>query len=157
MPDKEIVAKKGYKLTPANLRFIKAYADFRSPTCGNGSKSYLVAYPNGTINSARQSACTLLKKEAIQNALSDEMEVNGFNDIIVDRALLRTIRQNKELSPKVQAIKEYNRLRKRIDNQESNTNINIGFSLTQLFEEANNVKEQKSKRDVIDFDLNAMD
>jgi hypothetical protein len=114
-------------------------------------------YPNAQYDSARNFASGLLKREDIQGAIQTEMRISGFNDIVVDRELLHTAKQRKELSPKVQAIKEYNRLRKRIDDKTGPSNINIGFSLTQLFEEANNVKEQKSERDVIDFDLNAME
>jgi hypothetical protein len=139
---------------PRHRAFIEAYTNFGNrKTCGNATQSYLAAFPDVAYNTAMTHSMRLLRREDVQEAIQTVLADRGFNDIVADRELLRVMTQNKDLSPKVTAIKEYNKLKKRVS--EGGTNINIGFSLGDLFERAANVKDQV-KRDVIDIDLSAV-
>lgn len=144
-----VTAEKGLGIR--KQAFVKAYTDFQSATFGNAKRSYMVANPHVKENTAEAAACMLMKDDQIKLAIEDSIAIQGFNDVVVDKELFSVIKQKIELPAKVQAIKEYNKLRKRTDDGKG-TNINIGFSLGALFEASQNVKEQ-SRRDVIDINL----
>jgi phage terminase small subunit len=86
---------------------------------GNGVKSYCKAYgldPNDfkEYNSAKTRAYELLTNVDILSCINEQLEEAGLNDNFVDKQLLFAIMQNADLSSKVKAISEYNKLKARI-------------------------------------------
>ena len=139
---------------PINVRrFVAEYTKVGSKTCGNAVKAYQVIFPDTKYTSCANRAHNLLKMPQVQRAVEKRLSMQGWNNVLVDSELLYVIEQRQELPSKVRAIEEYNRLQERIKGK-GDTNINIGLSLTALFNEAASVKEKKDERDVIDFDLN---
>ena len=151
----ELIEKPKKEISPElRLRhraFIQAYTTIGLSTFGNGTRAYLVAFPDVQESTANVKACQLMKRDYIKQAVASALDCQGFNDITVDGELLSVIKQDKELAPKVQAIKEYNKLRERV--REKGSTINIGFSLGSLFEAAKNQQNVKEQREVIDINL----
>lgn len=94
---------------------------------GNGTQSYIEAFdvkivkkPNHdsddnemTYEMVRFAAHKLLTKANILKRINEIFESRGLNDAFVDKQLEVVITQNAEFSPKVKAIAEYNKLKKR--------------------------------------------
>lgn len=86
---------------------------------GSGVEAYGEAYgvdltnPKN-YNSAKSAAWRLLTNDDILSRINEELEDAGLNDNFVDKQLLFAITQNADLSSKVKAIGEYNKLRSRI-------------------------------------------
>ena len=106
------------KLTPKQELFCITFA---SPTefFGNGLQSYAFAYgidlnTKGNINTAKSNAYKLLTKTYITKRIAELIDENGLNDVNVDKQLLIAVQQCADFSSKVAAIREYNKLRKRI-------------------------------------------
>lgn len=94
---------------------------------GNGTQSYLEAYePDQTkpnwYEVAAASASRLLKNVKVIARINAILEETGFNDAHIDKQLSFLISQHADFQSKLGAIREYNKLKKRID---SNSNINI--------------------------------
>ena len=107
------------KLTPKEELFCQFYAGDRD-FFGNGVQSYIEAYAiditqKGAYNTARVSAHNLLTKPNIIKRINDILEDGVLNDIFVDKQLAFTISQHGDLRAKVSGIKEYNALKKRVD------------------------------------------
>lgn len=86
---------------------------------GNGVKAYCQAYglDENNIqkyNIAKKGASELLTKSNILSCINEQLDEAGLNDSFVDKQLLFAISQNADLSSKVKAISEYNKLRQRI-------------------------------------------
>lgn len=86
---------------------------------GNGVQSYIEAYDidtsvKGAYNTAKANAHRLLTKADILKYIDEIFETRGLNDIFVDKQLEKLITQDAELSTKMKAITEYNKLRGRI-------------------------------------------
>lgn len=92
-----------------------------SPTefYGNGVQSYAAAYNldigNPTqYNSAKARASILLSQVNIMTRINDLIEHTGFNDENADKQLYFLLMQSADFHAKLGAIKEYNKLKKRI-------------------------------------------
>ena len=88
---------------------------------GNGVHSYQQAYGEHiSYDVAKVCAHKLLTNANILKRIDDLIEIT-MNDQMVDKELSKVIKQDAEFSSKVAAIREYNRLRKRIDDKQQNT------------------------------------
>jgi phage terminase small subunit len=106
------------KLNPKQELFCKLYASDRD-FFANGVQSYIEAYDidtnePGAYNGARASASKLLTNTAILTRINEILELEGLNDVFVDKQLNFLITQNADLSTKARAINEYNKLKSRI-------------------------------------------
>lgn len=106
------------ELTLKQEEFCKAYVskDF----FGNGTQAYLEVYgykdEDGntiTYESAKSAASRLLTFDNILKKINSLLEEGGFNEQNVDKQHLFLINQFADLKTKMNAIKEYNRLRER--------------------------------------------
>jgi len=97
--------------------FCQLFASDREFFC-NGVQSYLEAYdlPTSKYKSAASRATMLLKQQNIQKRINDLIELGDLNDGMVDKQLAKVIAQDIHFPAKVQAIREYNALKKRITN-----------------------------------------
>jgi len=87
---------------------------------GNGVKAYCIAFDidmedTRKYNSARVKASDLLTKVNIYTRIDEILGDMGLNDQVVDKELLKVIMQIGDMSSKVKAIAEYNKLRSRIE------------------------------------------
>jgi len=124
LPEKD---KKTHKnLNLVQERFCKLYATERE-FFGNGVETYVEVYnidkkkPNW-YQVACQSASRLLSNAKIINRINDLLEETGFNDVAIDKQLSFLIHQHADFSSKLGAIKEYNKLKKRIEEKEAKFN-----------------------------------
>lgn len=86
---------------------------------GNGTEAYIEAYSidltkKGAYESARSGASRLLTKDNILKRINELLDNEGLNNGFVDKQLLFILTQNADFGAKIQAIKEYNKLRQRI-------------------------------------------
>lgn len=86
---------------------------------GNGTEAYIEAYNidltrKGAYEGARASASRLLTNANILNRINELLDNQGLNNEFVDKQLLFILTQNADFGAKIQAIKEYNKLRQRI-------------------------------------------
>ena len=115
-------------ITPPQEAFCQLFASDRE-LFGNGVQSYIeafeievVAKPNPksanyakqkTYNACRYAAHQLLTNPNILRRVNEIFEGRGLNDAFVDKQLEKVITQDAEFNPKVRAIQEYNKLKKR--------------------------------------------
>jgi hypothetical protein len=98
---------------------------------GNGVQSYIEAFDvvivkgksrgetddnEMTYEAAKAQAHILLTNVDILRRINEIFESRGLNDEFVDKQLEVVITQNAEFSPKIKAISEYNKLKKRTTN-----------------------------------------
>jgi len=107
------------KLTLKQIKFCEEYIT-PGEFFGNGFHSYVISYnvnlnEPGANTRARTGASTLLTKHHILDYVSFLMEDVGFNDANMDKELFFVSKQNADLTAKVNAIKEYNKLKGRIE------------------------------------------
>lgn len=108
---------------------------------GNGTQCYLEVYgykddenqAKITYETARANASRLLTKANIINRINELLETGGFNDQNIDKQHLFLINQFADLKTKIAAIKEYNTLKRRVENK-----IEIGLPIKELSETLNN-------------------
>lgn len=114
------------QMSPEEEQFCILWASDRE-FFGNGTQSYIEAFdvkivkkpdPESqdnemTYEMVRYHAHKLLTKANILNRINEIFESRGLNDAFVDKQLEVVITQNAEFSPKVKAIAEYNKLKKR--------------------------------------------
>ncbi len=91
---------------------------------GNGTQAYIEAYDvdvtkKGAYDVARACASENLAKPNINARITELIDSAGLNDHNVDKQLLVAIQQNAEFGSKVSAIREYNKLKARIKNDDS--------------------------------------
>jgi phage terminase small subunit len=113
MPKK--IRKTETKLNPRQEMFCQLYASDRE-FFGNGTQSYIEAFdltPN-RYGTARTNASLLLTKTNILKRIDELLEIY-INDQVVDKELGFVVLQKADLSAKVAAIREYNKLKKRVD------------------------------------------
>lgn len=85
----------------------------------NGVQSYLEVYdidrskPNW-YKTACVCASKLLSNAKVYNRINELLDANGLNDAFVDKQLLFLVSQQADLTAKGAAIREYNKLKKRI-------------------------------------------
>jgi phage terminase small subunit len=97
---------------------------------GSGVEAYAEAYRldlgnQKEYNTAKSNAYKLLTNAYVLIRINEELEDAGLNDNFVDKQLLFAITQNADLSSKVKAISEYNKLKQRIVAKTENKNENI--------------------------------
>lgn len=108
----------------------------------NGTDAYAGAYGFDLVSNPKDvSQCAvganrLLKDTKILLRINELIDLTGLNDEYVDKQLLFAITQNADLNSKVQAIKEYNNLRNRIQKKQMEIEIR---NLKNQMEENNNI------------------
>lgn len=105
------------KLNPKQELFCKYYVS--EEFFGNGVRAYCRAYGLdenniSKYNIAKKGASELLTNSNILTRINEELDSAGLNDSFVDKQLLFAISQNADMSSKVKAISEYNKLKSRI-------------------------------------------
>lgn len=117
------------KLTMKQKLFGEYYLEFRGNAtkaareAGYSARNYKVLQRMGSENLSKP-----LVKAYIRYLLKDE----GLNDEYVDRELLVAIRQDTQISGKVQGIKEYNKIRGRYSPEERETTHKFDLTDEQL-------------------------
>lgn len=82
----------------------------------NAARSYLAVYPGcRDLTVARSAAPELLATVSVRTRIRELLESAGFNDEAVDGRLNDHIQQDQDRAVSVSAIREYNRLKKRVD------------------------------------------
>lgn len=121
------IEKKNDKLSLCQKEFCNLYISNDTELYGNGALCYLEAYgaeyfakykKQMLYNVAASSAYQLLKKPSIYNYINSLLQIGGFNNENVDKQHLFLLNQHSDLKTKLGAIKEYNTLKKRIDNNQ---------------------------------------
>lgn len=106
------------KLNPKQELFCQLYATDRE-FFANGVQAYIEAYnPDTSKPNWYKTACArasqLLSNLKVLRRINELLELRGLNDAYVDKQLEFLITQNSELSTKLAAVKEYNKLKSRI-------------------------------------------
>ncbi len=86
---------------------------------GNGVSAYMEIYDidtekPGWYKTACVCASQLLSNPKVFNRINALLEQDGLNDQFVDKQLLYVISQQSDITNKISAIKEYNKLKQRI-------------------------------------------
>lgn len=118
----ETTNKTSNKLTLKQDLFCKYFSGALKTdeyTFGNGSESYIQTYRTKNLEYARFAAHRLLTNQKIIDRINELLEEQGFNNENVDKQHLFLINQNADLRAKLGAISEYNKLRKRIDKNQT--------------------------------------
>lgn len=79
----------------------------------NGTKTALELYDTKSENVAKVIASQNLTKLNFKEAIISELDQRGLTDELLDQELKRVVIQNKQLSPKISAIIEANKLKRR--------------------------------------------
>jgi hypothetical protein len=113
------------KLNPKQEQFCQLYASDRE-FFGNGVESYIEVYKPDTskmgwYNSACSSASRLLRSVKVCERINEILEVNGLNDQAVDKQLSFLVTQHADFGAKLGAIREYNKLKKRVTDRMEHT------------------------------------
>lgn len=112
--DKEI------ELTLKQKKFCEVYVS--QEFFANGVQSYIESYDidtskHGAYNSARVSASELLTNPNILLYINHLLDLTGLNDTFIDKQLTLLITQNADFGSKLGAIKEYNKLKQRVEDK----------------------------------------
>jgi hypothetical protein len=132
--------EKEKPLNPNQMKFCYLYA--ANKECyGNAIKSYAIAYEREITKESYQSIAASASQELtnfkIQKKIHDIL-IGQFKDDVVDREHVRVILQDGEMGAKVQAIREYNKLKQRVTDK---MEVHNTFSLTELL----NAKHDEQK------------
>ena len=105
-------------LNPKQEYFCELFASNRE-FFGNGVQSYIESYQpdqtkKGWYNVARSRASELLTSPNILNRINELLDLGPLNNEFVDKQLGFVITQNADFPSKVAAIREFNKLKKRI-------------------------------------------
>ena len=116
--DVKAIVPKSEKLTPKQEYFAQLYASDRE-FFGNGVESYIEAYDfdmtkKNAYNVAGSAASRLLRNVRVLARINEIMELGNLNDEFVDKQLAFVITQNADFGAKIQGIREYNKLKRRI-------------------------------------------
>jgi len=106
--------------TPQQEMFCQLYAGDRE-FFGNGVQSYIEAYDvdvgkgkgQTSYEACKVFAHRLLTNQKILKRINEIFEGRGLNDAFVDKQLEKLVTQDAEFRPKLGAIVEYNKLKKR--------------------------------------------
>ena len=131
------ILKNEYGLTQQEETFCQLFSN--DPThYGSGIMSYCTA--NGIkhkyiehlrmtdrkgYNVIKSAASSWLTRTDLCNRIAMLLELNGWNNDNVDKQLLSVINQHEDRTSKIQAIKEYNILMKRIETKVENNIYNL--------------------------------
>lgn len=115
------MAEKVKRLTPKQELFCQLYSSDKE-FFGNGVESYAEAFDidislPGQYNVAKVGAYRLLTTPYVLERINKLLELGPLNDTSVDKQLGFVIAQNADLGSKVAAIREYNKLKKRINDK----------------------------------------
>lgn len=110
-------------LNPKQEKFCQLYAT-DAEFFGNGVQAYIEAYEPSTskknwYKAACASASRLLSNAKVCNRINQILEESGFNDVAVDKQLAFLLTQHADFKAKLGAIKEYNKLKARINDTPS--------------------------------------
>lgn len=109
-------------LTPQQEIFCQNFV-LREEFLGNGTRAYADAYgieqEGNWWKTCAAGASRLLKSVKIANRIGDILKI-VMNDAIVDNELGYVIAQKSDLNSKVAAIREYNKLKKRVSDLQIN-------------------------------------
>lgn len=111
-------------VSPQEEKFCRIYASDKE-FFGNGVQSYIEAFNidvgkgvgKRSYEYCRWAASNLLRRRYILDRINDAFEASGLNDSFVDKQLEKLITQDAEFRPKLGAIQEYNKLKKRTSDQ----------------------------------------
>jgi hypothetical protein len=111
--------QKKDKLTLKEDAFCRMYVTADVEFFGNGTQSYLEVYNpshegKNWYDNASAAASEMLRKPKIYNRINELLDSNGLNDQNVDKQLLFLVNQHEDKNVKAAAIREYNKLKKRI-------------------------------------------
>ncbi len=111
----------GSSLNLRQEKFCQLYATDKE-FFGNGAESYLAVYDiDQNKPNWYQVACTnasrLLSNAKVVARINEILQQTGFNDAFVDRELSFLISQHADFQTKLGAIKEYNKLKQRIQDK----------------------------------------
>lgn len=142
----------GRALTPQQEKFCQLYASHRE-FFGNGVQSYIKAYDidvgqgegQQSYNSCRSTASEMLTNPNILARVNEIFEERGLNDMFVDKQLLFLITQHADLRVKLEAIKEYNRMRGRT-NKDEKQDIALAM-IKAAHERADRIGEERDKNE----------
>lgn len=103
---------------PKQELFCQLYSSDRE-FFGNGTQAYIEAYDmdmskKNAYKVAQAAASRLLTNVKVLKRINELLELRGLNDAFIDKQLEFLVTQNAELSTKLSAIKEYNKLKSRI-------------------------------------------
>lgn len=112
-------------LTLRQEKFCQNYVSSDKELFGNGTRSYIEAYGytdeegNRIFNYASVMVCAsrLLRNVKVTNRINQLLETGGFTAENVDKQHLFLINQHSDFKTKLGAIKEFNLLKKRVDNK----------------------------------------
>jgi hypothetical protein len=126
-------------------QFCKVYVS-ETEFFGNGTQSYIEVYKPKRVGnwyrSSQVSASRLLSNPIIIDRINELLQLQGLNDTAVDKQLSFIIAQYSDLTNKMAAIREYNKLKQRIvDKTDITGDIKISFDSSFL-----NATTPKAKR-----------
>jgi len=136
-------------LTPKQENFCRAYLSVGEDTFCNAFKAYQKAgySMNSSDKSNRGNAIATYQSKKVQARLMELMELAGFNDLAVNAEHLKVIKQDKDLSNKMRAISEYNKITGRSVKELGQGKITINIV---NFEDGNNDTTQfQSQRETV--------
>lgn len=119
MANEEDLIEYEKDITQKQKLFCEYYVCGDKELFGNGVQSYIEAYePDTSVTNWYKSACSsasrLLSNVKVIEEINRLLELNGLNDVAVDKQLSFLITQHSDFSSKISAIREYNKLRQRI-------------------------------------------
>lgn len=119
--------KSGLGLTLRMECFARAYTDISNPeTFGHALNSFKEAYAAGGQEDTNKAAAYRVRNHpAIKERIQELAEMVGFNNEDVDLQHLKVIRQDRDLSNKMRAIQEFNKLKARTESDGQNITVNI--------------------------------
>jgi len=119
---KPVKKPKRVELTLQQKRFCELYTS-DTEFFGNGVRSYAEAYhidltKKNSYKGAQVNASKLLSKTIILDKMNKLLDEMGLNEIHVDKQLAFLLTQNAELGVKLGAIREFNKLRQRLEGKQ---------------------------------------
>lgn len=115
----------GEKLTLRQERFCQLYTDEGS-FFGNGVQAYLEVYDidttkTGWYKTACVAASQILSNIKVCNRINELLSDAGLNKEFMDKQLLYVATQHADMTNKMSAIKEFNRITKRVEDNPGTT------------------------------------
>jgi len=109
--ENKLVKKK--ELTEQQKLFCQYYVS--EDTYWNGTRAYLLAYPDSEYDNARSSASRLLSDANICQHIADLLDKAGFTKENADKQLLMLMNQHEDRQVKLWAIKHFNQIHARTE------------------------------------------
>lgn len=119
---------KDNDLTPKEELFCQLYVNNTGSYFGNGAHAYAAATGMNIVGKGKKKqyavAASMATKWLIRVSVKqriNELLLEMMKDVVVDAELSKVIQQDSEFPAKVAAIKEYNRVKKRVEEPHQNT------------------------------------